>query len=311
MPRLKADPAVRTWWLVVNSMQGVVRAQQDSLTGDREWGAFLRLLEGVTPKVAATLRGTRPSRSPGITSVSTPQTEAPAVDAVYLLDDDSSVPRHMTVTRELGSVLARASAINEKRSSFDLSFSSLLLGVLYGDDPLGHWLADYFEKQGVNVAHALSKVRKHAEAAEAAPSPGCTSAGRHSSSPDATLGRPARPLKRRPGSPRSRRNVEHVDAPHLVAAVIALTDYHEEDFGALALDRPRWGAAFVQHMAREGVTPPPSSSGDGSTPGGSPATSSPRWSPSSVPAIAPTTTLMPTRRMTCWRSTTRSPPSPT
>lgn len=57
----------------------------------------------------------------------------------------------------------------------------------------------------------------------------------------------ARPLNRRCNWLKTQGS-EQVDTSHLIAAIIALTDYHEEDFGALKLDRARWGAAFVQHI---------------------------------------------------------------
>ena len=246
--RLKADLILRSWWLVRYSMQGVVRAQKESLTQDQEWDAFLRLLGSVAPKVAATLRGG--PNGPAVTETGVTAEADAAVVTVSLLDEGSTDAERLTMTRALGDVLARASAINEKRSSFDLSFSSLLLALVYGDDPLGRWLADYFKQQGVKIEHSLAKVRKDSAAAQAAASRGMAERQSILASPlrrSVSARQAFEEASRIAGAHRAR----HIDAPHLVAAVIALSDYHEQDFGALALDRPRWGAAFVQHMARQ------------------------------------------------------------
>ena len=249
MTRLKADPALRSWWLVRYNMQGVVRAQQHSLTLDPPWGVFLQLLETIAPKVATALRAAPAIGATAGTGGSTPERGATVVDTVSFEDEGSTTPQQMIVSRGLASVLARASAINEKRSSYDLSFSSLLLAILHGDDPLGHWLEDYFTTQGVKVEHALGKVRKDATSAQAAADSGMERR-------DAILASPlrrtvsARQALEEASEIAEAQRVEPIDAPHLVAAMIALTNYHEEDFGALTLDRQRWGAAFVQHMAR-------------------------------------------------------------
>src|SRR5262245_18391860 len=53
MSRLKADSALRRWWPIRVSMQGVLRAQQRSVTIDREWSTFVRMVDTVAPKAAA------------------------------------------------------------------------------------------------------------------------------------------------------------------------------------------------------------------------------------------------------------------
>jgi KAP-like P-loop domain-containing protein len=244
MTSLKSDRALSAWWLIRANMQGAVRGQRQSLTRDPEWPSFLRLLDAAAPRAAARLRAvSQPPPS------STPSEIPPAIDTVTLVDEGSATPVHVAVTRELGNVLARAAAINDGRESFDLSFSSLLLGLCYGDEPTGQWMADYFTEQGIRIEHALSKVRTDDAKARAA-------AAGATKDRDAIL---AKPLRRTVSARQAfdeaakiadAQPAKYLDTKHLVAALISLTDYHEEDFGALALDRARWGAAFVAHVAR-------------------------------------------------------------
>ena len=238
MSRLKNEPSLRSWWVVRYNMQGVVRAQQHDLRDEPEWPAFLRLLASGTPKAAQKLRG----RS-HIDSAAASRSEP--VPVVFS-DDGSTSSQSAVVTPRLADVLAAAASINAKRDSFDLSFSSLLTAFLCTDT----WLTDYFAAQQINVGHILRKLGKDLASARAAVSKGIAERAailqsplRRSISARQAIEEATR-ISHAQGAP-------HPDAPHLLAAFITLTEYHEEDFGALTLDRDKWGAAFAQRMVRD------------------------------------------------------------
>ena len=244
MARLKGDPQLRRWWLVRYNMQGVARAQHEGLARDAEWPEFLRLLESSAPKAAAVLRQ---SAAGPVPSPQEPRGEQPFDDIVFT--DDQETHTHVIVARDLGDLIARATAINDKRGSFDISFSSLLLGVFCSDDALGKWLRTYIAQQHVRIDHALSKVGKDAATASAA-------AGRGLKERDVLL---AVPLRRTVSARQALDEASRIadgqsirpEAVHLMAAMIGLADYHKDDLSAMSLDRPRWAAAFVQHVASQ------------------------------------------------------------
>jgi hypothetical protein len=243
MARLKSDQALSSWWLVRYNMQGILRTQEKSLTSDAEWQSFIRLLVSIDPKLAVTFG-----------PVSSGSDAQPVDDSRKVSVKDENLPAiQLEVTGGLGAVLARAATINDTRD-FDLTFSSLLLALLYGDDALSKWLKDYFDEQHIRVEHVLTRVRKDVDRAQASAKTG-------TADQQAILTRKI-PLQRTISARRaldeaariaSDQGCKAIDVPHLVAALISLTDYHEEDFGALTLDRPRWGYAFVQYMSRQTV----------------------------------------------------------
>lgn len=178
-------------------------------------------------------------------------TSPPSLDVrrstVSLLDDGATVASSLNITEPLGTILAQAAAINDGYEAHDLTFSSLMLALMYGGDRDARWLASYFTSQGVNTGYLLSKVRKTAEAVEAAVLRGRQGREDYLTSPLRRTDSARRALVHASELAEAQ-SARQVDTSHLIGAIIALTDYHEEDFGALRLDRVRWGGAFVQHM---------------------------------------------------------------
>ena len=243
MSRLKGDPGLRRWWPIKFSMQGVVRAQRRNITRDREWPSFVRMVGTVAPKAAARLRRDAAAKAGPLQADN-------LFEIVSFLDQGATDAVQITVTRALANVLARASSINAKRDGYDVSFSSLLLAVRYGDDAYGKWLTQYIEQQGVRIDHALSKVGKNAADAAAAAARGVQDRESILSSPlQRTVS--ARQALEEAARIAQAQSDEMLDTCHLLAAMIGLTDYHETDFGAMSLDRPRWGASFLQCVASQ------------------------------------------------------------
>ena len=180
---------------------------------------------------------------------------APPGDAltIQVIDDGSEQAIGVTVTRDLGTLIARAASINNKRETFDLSFSSLMLATLYGPDALGRWLADYFRRQNLKTAHLLTKVKKTAAEAQSAAAEGARQRATRLSTPLRRTASARRAMDEA-AAMASAQGVA-LDAPHLVFSLIGINNYHVEDFRALGLNRARCAAAFLQHMAQR--TPAP------------------------------------------------------
>ena len=245
MSRLKSDAVLRRWWPIRFSMQGVVRAQRRSIAGDREWPSFVRMVDTVAPKAAALLR-----RGTGSAGRIERQRGGDVFEIISVLDEGATVAVQLTVTRSLAGVLARCAAINEKRDGFDLSFSSLLLAVRYGHDTFSDWLKRYISDQGVRIDHALSNVGKAADAVEAAAARGDEARESILSSPLRRTASARQALEEAARIAQAQ-SVWTLDTVHLLAAMIGLADYHETDFSAMSLDRPRWGASFLQCIAAQ------------------------------------------------------------
>ena len=233
---LRTDPELWHWWPVRSEMRNLAAAQRRSFSDDAPWPAFVSLLSRVAPAAADRLAELmRPER-------------ATSSIAVNVQDDGSEGVRSLTVTSELAGLLARSAAINAKRDGFDLSFSSLMLAVLHGADPLGRWLAGYFERQQLRTAHLLSKVGKSATDAQAA-------AAKSTEERDVLL---ASTLRRTESARRALDEASAMasaqqavlGAPHLMLALIGINNYHEADFKGLGLDRAKCGADFLGHLSQ-------------------------------------------------------------
>jgi hypothetical protein len=172
--------------------------------------------------------------------------------AIEVLDEGATATETIRATPGLVGILARASAINNGRNSFDLSFSSLLVGFSTGTDPICRWLTNYFVSEGVDLHRIYERVGADAILVE-------ERARSAMVEPTARLGSP----QRRTQSARramleaaeiaaAQSSSDAIDAVHLIAALLSLTDYHEEDFGRLGIDRARWGAALLRHIAASG-----------------------------------------------------------
>lgn len=162
---------------------------------------------------------------------------------VLVLDEGATTPIELVVTQVLAGALARAAVISKGQDDFDLSFSSLLIGLVAGDDHLGSWLRSYL--QGVlpglltrrNVTRAdLEALRSYSHEPSNLPLRRTVSAR--------TALNEADRIHRDSGDP-----APSIDARHLVAALISLPQYHDDDFRTLGINRPDWGRAFVPQVS--------------------------------------------------------------
>lgn len=162
---------------------------------------------------------------------------------IQVLDDGATAPTTVVVTNALVAALVRAAAVNKGQDEYDLSFSSLLIGLVATSDAVGSWLRSYLSP----VLPALLARRK----AQLEP----LLAQESFSVPPNGL-----PLRRTPSARAALDEAERIlrdsgdsspaiDTRHLVAAFIGLPQYHEEDFRALRIDRPAWGRAFVPQVS--------------------------------------------------------------
>jgi hypothetical protein len=159
---------------------------------------------------------------------------------VHFLDEGATSPVQMAVAEPLAGALARAAEVNAGKDEFDLSFSSLFIGVLASEDTLGTLLRSYFEHAQVDSA-GLSE-RRHTDFAGLAAKP-------------APMDRLSKPLLRTASARSALTEAERVcrdasgpeqlvDLRHLIAAYIALPNYHDEDFRTLRINRPAWAREF-------------------------------------------------------------------
>jgi hypothetical protein len=168
---------------------------------------------------------------------------------VHLLTEGQTTPLQLPVTAELAGAIARASAIRGHESSFDLTFSSLLLGLYTGEDPTCRWLARYFDGSDVNVTWLYERVNRSAANVASATELATRDRAQLLGAPKLQSMSASRALSEASEIARLR-GYEEVDVKDLVAAFATLTQFHEEDYEKLALDRRHWATAFVQYISQ-------------------------------------------------------------
>ncbi|XXX78914.1 P-loop NTPase fold protein [Sorangium sp. So ce134] len=163
---------------------------------------------------------------------------------VQFLDDGEAEPRSIEVGDALAAAMGRAAAVSKGEDPFLVSFTSLFIGLAAAGDEVGEWLLAQLERPGVHLEVLLSRYRlgredliRLARADESAllarPLP-------RSSSARQAIDEAERRARAR-GAP--------VDTRHVLAAILALPRYHEDDFRKLGIDRAAWAAAFSRWMA--------------------------------------------------------------
>src|SRR5688572_29064788 len=71
-----------------------------------------------------------------------PSQPDPSPLTVLVQDDGGGRPTPLPVSPALGEAIGRAAIVNEGQDPMALSFSSLFIGLLAGDDAVGEWLRD-------------------------------------------------------------------------------------------------------------------------------------------------------------------------
>jgi KAP-like P-loop domain-containing protein len=161
-----------------------------------------------------------------------------------------SAPKRVefVVTPALARTFARAAAFN-KRDSTPLSFTSLLVAMLTGTDPIAVWLKREFGVQSVTVDRVAARK---------------TDPFDEGSLRQAETGYAALPVLATSIS--ARRAIEEgqaiaasldrnsvLDLRHIVAAYPILREWHDGDFANLGIDRLAWCRALGARMAAEYV----------------------------------------------------------
>jgi len=176
-----------------------------------------------------------------------PERQESGPRTVLFLDEGDRTPRPMAVGEALAEALARAALANEeRRDPFAVSFTTLFVGLLAGEDPVGEWLRSQVGATGVDLAALLKPRGLDPRAAE--------SLRETSLPPDATR----LPLTRSSSARTALTEAERLardlgtvtDSRHVVAAYLSLPTYHEQDFRTLRIDRVAWAQAFSDAMAR-------------------------------------------------------------
>lgn len=168
------------------------------------------------------------------------------LDAIPLqfLDDGAQTPVTVVVTNALASALAKAATVNAGQDSFDLSFSSLLIGLVANDDAMGWWLRSYLQPVLPKMLARRHVTLEQFQALQTTDTPPGTVPLRRTVSARTALNEAERVHR----DSDSGDTVPSIDTRHLVAALIGLPQYHEDDFRALGIDRPVWGKAFVPQV---------------------------------------------------------------
>lgn len=161
-----------------------------------------------------------------------------------MVDEDVGSPVAMRLDQGAVALVARAARIFDK-DEFELSFTSLFIGLLSGTDPVGEWLFQQFE--GTRGFRGLLERRRLGEESFAA---------LRSIGPSAL---PSQPLRRTRSARSALTEAERlaadlgrrgVDTRHVFAAYIGLPNYHDDDFRALAMDRVKLARDFSRAMSK-------------------------------------------------------------
>jgi hypothetical protein len=154
-------------------------------------------------------------------------------------------PKHIqvSVSHHLAAVFARAAVVNST-DPMKLSFTSMLVGMVTGSDPVSVWLKTELEKYSA-TAQKIALGR---------------SSGFEESSLRSISGESVPPLLATSMS--ARQAIEEaqaiaaavgsgpvLDVRHVAAAYPILPDWHDEDFKSLGIDRLAWARGFGAFMA--------------------------------------------------------------
>lgn len=168
---------------------------------------------------------------------------------VTVVDDSGTDLGLKAVTPELARLLARAARVNHRvEPTPDLSFSSILISLVGGVDPVSSWFRAYLSNTDVNIP-ALLRVRDlpHEEDLH------------DLLDPDVEPHELANPLvatfsfttllRTAIGMAADYSPGEPVDVRHIIGAYIYDGAGHDRDFDNLRFDRPNWSVAFVSFLA--------------------------------------------------------------
>jgi hypothetical protein len=153
---------------------------------------------------------------------------------VHLLEEGSDQPVRLEVSSSLAVALAIGASVHDGDRRFDLDFKSAFVGVLSAPDPLSAWLRKYFQELEV----ALPLLAAIHPSVPQDPTP-WSSPFKPTVSVRTALAEAER-LRSDASGPEL-----PVDIRHVVAAYIALPNYHEGDFRQFGIDRPKWARAFA------------------------------------------------------------------
>jgi hypothetical protein len=171
--------------------------------------------------------------------------ESQGAELVLLADEGNSVPVELFATRALRLAIERAARVNRGKDPILVSFTSLFIGIIAGNDAVADWTRQRFDRapRGLDALlgrrgltlEQLWELSKGDDAAGSERSPLL-----RSQSVRAALAEAERLARDLGGVP---------DTRHVLAAYIALPTYHEGDFRRFEIDRQQWAMAFGPAMA--------------------------------------------------------------
>jgi hypothetical protein len=183
-------------------------------------------------------------RGDGVSAVSKVG-ESQAAELVLLADEGNSVPVELFATRALRLPIERAARVNRGKDPILVSFTSLFIGIIAGNDAVADWTRQRFDRapRGLDALlgrrgltlEQLWELSKADDTAGSERSPLL-----RSQSVGAALAEAERLARDLGGVP---------DTRHVLAAYIALPTYHEGDFRRFEIDRQQWAMAFGPAMA--------------------------------------------------------------
>lgn len=144
----------------------------------------------------------------------------------------------LVVTPDLGDLFARASSV-ARESDVSLSFTSVLVAMVSGADPVSKWVSDRlsaYGATGLKIAERRSLILDEVT-------------GSSLPSGDLLTSVSARRAIEKARSIADTLGQEPLDVRHLVAAYPILPDWHQRDFQELGIDRLDWVRTFGAYMA--------------------------------------------------------------
>lgn len=177
-------------------------------------------------------------QAPAPESASDDPDSAP-VALIDLRAPEDTVAQTALVSADLANALRRAHWVNERRKDpADVSFGSLLLGLVAGSDDIGRWLRDQFAATPQALPALLRRTRLandtfealRAQSAARLPPP-------RSFSLSARRALQAAQAQVMAGAP--------VGTADALLALLTLPDYHMQDFRSMGVDREAWARAFA------------------------------------------------------------------
>jgi KAP-like P-loop domain-containing protein len=183
----------------------------------------------------------------------------PLGNSIAFVDEGSTEPRIMQATEALANALARAAEVNVKRDPFEISFSSLFIGLLATRDATGEWLRAQFVSSKADLDALLRPCELTPRDLDRLIEADLRATGALERKAPYTRTSSARAALEE-AERRADAEIRVTDTVDVLATMISLPAFHDQEFEALRINRKAWATDLWEWFgAAKSPTATPSS----------------------------------------------------